>query len=98
MQVPKFFSKYLHRDPDDYEFWELDEQGEQRFSQKFHDAVHYATYEIEVVMEPQPKTETCEIVAFRDGEKWFIPADPLLQRCLPQASFHSTPHKRCILR
>lgn len=98
MEVPMYFSKYVHREPDEYEPWELDEQGEPRFTDEFHDAVHYATYEIEVVMQPSPQAGTCEIIAIRDGDKWFIPLEPERQRCVPTANFHTSPHRGCILR
>jgi hypothetical protein len=39
---------YIHHDPDSYSAWELDENGNEKYSQEVHEAEHYALMEIRI--------------------------------------------------
>lgn len=65
------FRRYLHKEPDEYESFELDSNGEQKYSQKIHDGIHYATYEIECIIEVDTDKGSVEIIEIRDGNNVF---------------------------
>jgi len=69
------YKAYLHRDRDEYEEWELDDNGKQKFSQETHESAHYALYEVEVILEVDTEKGTVEAVQFRNEDKVYVLRD-----------------------
>lgn len=68
------YDVWLHHEPDNYRDFELDADGNERFSGKTHDAIHYAVYELKCSIEVDTEAETATITEIWDGDIRFVPS------------------------
>jgi hypothetical protein len=65
--------KHLHGESDEYEYWQLDDDGNERFNENVNDEVHYSLYEVEVRLKTDLTTGDTEVLSFNYGGKVYKP-------------------------